>query len=140
MVCSDYSISIDAAGFAVSQTRSSSALLLSIAWSDVLRVTAFKRDRLIVDCICMAIATKDGTTEVNEEMAGWEAFTEALPRYLPGSMQWADCFSQVAFPAFATNETQIFARECSPKVTKSGARAAEPGADDAHGQSTEAAG
>jgi hypothetical protein len=88
---SDYGISVDAAGFAVSQTRPTPALLFSIAWSDVLRVTAFKRDWLTVDCICMAIATKDGTTtELNEEMAGWEAFTEALPRYLPGCMQWAD--------------------------------------------------
>jgi hypothetical protein len=118
---SDYSISIDAAGFAVSQT-SRTTPLLSVAWSDVLRVTAFKRDWLIVDCICMAIATKDGRTiEVDEEMAGWEVFTEALPQYLPGSRQWADCFWQVAFPAFATNETQIFARECAASVTDNGA-------------------
>jgi hypothetical protein len=113
---SDYGIFIDATGFSVSRTGGT-APLLSVAWSDVLRLTAFKRDLLIVDCICMAIATRDGRTiEVNEEMVGWDAFTEALPRYLPGSGQWVDWFWQVAFPAFATNETQIFARGCAPSV------------------------
>jgi len=119
---SNFGISFDAQGFVVSQIRPKSTPQLSIIWSDVLRVTAFKRDWLTVDCICLAINTSDGTTtEVNEEMEGWEAFTEALPTYLPGCLKWADCFSQVAFPAFATNETQIFAREGSPGESKSGA-------------------
>jgi hypothetical protein len=74
-------------------------------------VTAFKRDCLTVDCIYMAVDTNDGiTTDLNEEMEGWEAFVAALPNYLPGSRQWADCFSEVAFPAFSTNETLIYAK------------------------------
>jgi hypothetical protein len=72
-----------------------------------------------VDCICLAIATTDGTTtEVNEEMEGWEELTEALPKQLPGSKPWSECFSQVAFPAFATNETVIFERKSSSEVSK----------------------
>jgi hypothetical protein len=118
---SNYGITVDAAGFAVSQVKPTSAPLLFIAWIDVLRVTAFKRDWLTFDCICMAISTKDGlTTELNEEMAGWETFTEALKEHLPGSVPWADCFSRVAFPAFATNETEIFVREGLPELTKTG--------------------
>jgi len=111
---SNYGIFLDGTGFTVSEMRPSSAPLLSVAWASVIRVTAFKRDLLTVDCICLAITTEDGTTtEVNEEMMGWEAFTEALPTYLPGSRQWTDCFSQVAFPAFATNETEVFVRDYS---------------------------
>jgi hypothetical protein len=80
---------------------------------------AFKRDWGTVDCICLAIATTDRTaTEVNEEMEGWEALTEALHKYLPGSKLWSECFFQVAFPAFATNETVIFDRKSSPEASK----------------------
>ena len=118
---SDFGLSIDATGITVSRRRATSAPPHRIAWSDIVRVVAFKRDLLTVDCICLAIATTDGTTtEVNEEMEGWEAFTGGLPKHLPGSKDWTECFSEVAFPAFATNETVIFERNSSPEMSKSG--------------------
>jgi hypothetical protein len=113
---SNWTISLDAAGFTISQVKRASVPALSIAWADVLRVTAFKCDLFTVDCICMAITAKDETVlEVNEDMVGWEAFTEALPNFLPGSIPWTHCFYQVAFPAFATNETAVFTRESPPR-------------------------
>jgi hypothetical protein len=118
---SNFGLSIDATGITVSGKRPNLAPSYSIAWSDIVRVVAFKRDCLTVDCICLAIATKDGTmSEVNEEMEGWEALTSALPKHLPGSKDWTECFSQVAFPAFATNETVIFERDSSPDASKCG--------------------
>jgi hypothetical protein len=118
---SDFGLSIDAARMTITRKRPTSASVHSIAWSDIVRVVAFKRDWLTVDCICLAFATADGTTtEVNEEMEGWEALTDALPKYLPGSKDWSECFSQVAFPAFATNETVIFERKS--ELSKTGAR------------------
>lgn len=115
---SDFALSIDAAGLTVTKTRPTSAPMYSIAWSEVVRVVAFKRDLFTVDCICLAFATADGmTTEVNEEMEKWEALTEALPKHLPGSKLWSECFSQVAFPAFATNETVIFERKSSTMMS-----------------------
>ena len=119
---SDFVLSLDAAGITVARKPLPSPPVHSIAWSEIVRVVAFKRDWLTVDCICLAIATTDGTTtEVNEEMEGWEALTDALPKHLPGSKLWSECFSQVAFPAFAINETVIFERNSSPKVSKCGA-------------------
>jgi hypothetical protein len=109
---SDFGISIDAAEIIVGRRHPTFVPLHSIAWGDIIRVVAFKRDWLTLDCVCLAIATTDGTTtEVNEEMEGREALTDALPKYLPGSKLWSECFSQVAFPAFATNETVIFERK-----------------------------
>jgi hypothetical protein len=117
---SDFGLSIDAAGITVIRKRPTSAPVHSIPWRDIVRVVAFKRDWLTVDCICLAFATADGTTtEVNEEMDGWETLTDGLPTYLPGSKDWSECFSQVAFPAFATNETVIFERKS--EVSKCGA-------------------
>jgi hypothetical protein len=117
---SDFRLSIDAAGITVTRRRATSAPGSPIAWSEVVCVVAFKRDLFVVDCICLAFAMADGTTtEVNEEMEGWEALTDALPKYLPGSKDWSECFSQVAFPAFATNETVVFERKS--EVSKCGA-------------------
>jgi hypothetical protein len=118
---SDFALSVDAAGITVNKIRPTSGPVQSIAWSEVVRVVAFKRDLYTVDCICLAFATADGmTTEVNEEMEGWEALTEALTEHLPGSKAWSECFSQVAFPAFATNERVIFERTSSTMMSKCG--------------------
>jgi hypothetical protein len=117
---SDFGLAIDATGITVSRRRPTFEPSHSIAWNDIVRVVAFKRDWLTVDCICLAIATTDGTTtEVNEEMEGWEALTGALPKHLAGSKDWTECFSQVAFPAFATKETVIFEKS-SPQPSKCG--------------------
>jgi hypothetical protein len=81
-------------------------------WSDVTRVTAFKRDWGTVDCICLAIGAKDQPAlEVDEEMEGWEAFVNALPKHLPGCKPYDEWFTRVAFPAFATNPTVIYVRD-----------------------------
>jgi hypothetical protein len=119
---SDFGVSIDVTGIIVSKTRPTFLPLHRIAWADIVRVVAFKRDLLTVDYICLAIATADGTaTVVNEEMVGWEALTEALPKHLPGSKPWSVCFSLVAFPAFETKETVIFNRKSSTEASTSGA-------------------
>ncbi len=82
-----------------------------MAWGDIVRAIAFKRDLITVDCICVQFTAGDGRTlEANEEMEGWESFINSMPEYLPGSKVWSECFSQVAFPAFTTNETVVFER------------------------------
>src|SRR5437879_1623158 len=101
----NYAISFDANTFTVVEPKEAQVQPISLVWSDVRRVTVFKRDWVTTDCICIAVAVNDGTTiEMDEIMAGWKAFTEALPLYLPGSMPWNECFGHVAFPAFAPNE------------------------------------
>jgi len=88
-----------------------SANTLQMAWNDIARVTAFKRDLMTVDCVCMLLADADGhILEVDEEMAGWQELCEALPQRLPGAKPFHEWFMQVAFPAFATNGTDIFRR------------------------------
>jgi hypothetical protein len=109
---SDSALSFDVTGIFVSRSRPHSAPLYSLAWSEIVRVVAFKRDLGVVDCICLAFDTADGmTTELNEEMEGWEPLTEALATYLEGSIAPREWFCRVAFPAFAANETVIFERK-----------------------------
>jgi hypothetical protein len=64
----------------------------SIAWSEVRRVEACKRDAYVGDCLCLAIlGAGDRLIEITEASPGWEEAGDAIERYLPGSLphaQW----------------------------------------------------
>jgi hypothetical protein len=107
---SKYFIAFDSEGFAVKKKDSTDKPLVDVHWSAIERVTAFKRDFLTVDCICLAFeCTDERTTEINEEIDGWQEFQTALPTHLPGFKE--NWFSEVAFPAFATNLTELYRRQ-----------------------------
>jgi hypothetical protein len=73
-----------------------------------MEAVAYKRDLITIDLICIGFRTPTGTLEINEEMDGWAALTEVLPRYLSGTPIAADWWDKVAHPAFATNATVLF--------------------------------
>ena len=111
---SKYAISFDTEGFAIRATGQALTPSSEMHWSEVQRVTAFKRDCFVVDCICLVIGARDDTAiEINEEMAGWQELVEALPDYLPGCKPWHLWFSNVAFPAFAANPTEVYERQAA---------------------------
>lgn len=83
-----------------------------VAWKDVTRVEAFKRDLYAVDLICLNIYFDDNTSiEIDEEMEGWNSLVDKLSEYLPRSREFADWFEVVAFPAFKRNLTVIYRRD-----------------------------
>jgi hypothetical protein len=51
--------------------------------------------------------------ELNEEIARWNKLVESLPHHLPGSLPHHEWFCAAAFPAFATNEMEIYSRSKS---------------------------
>jgi hypothetical protein len=82
----------------------------TLNWSEITRAQLFKRDLWTTDMICLWLERADGTGfELNEEdFQGWNELLEQLPERLPGSLE--NWWSDVAFPAFATNEITIFQR------------------------------
>jgi hypothetical protein len=62
-----------------------------VAWSDVRRLDAYKRDIYVGDLLCLAIlATGDRVFEINEESPGWKESADAIERFLPGSLPHAE--------------------------------------------------
>lgn len=62
-----------------------------IAWSDVRRLHAFKRDIYVGDLLCLAILAADGRVfEINEESPGWKEAGDAIERFLPDSLPHAE--------------------------------------------------
>lgn len=63
-----------------------------VAWNDVRRLEAYKRDAYVGDVLCLAIlACGDRVFEIDEESPGWKEAGEAVERFLPGSlprMEW----------------------------------------------------
>ena len=78
----------------------------STQWSDVTEITAFKRDILTTDKICLRFQLDDGSCiEANEEMFGFRQFTENVTAKFGLASTW---WSDVAFPAFKTNVSTIW--------------------------------
>ena len=82
----------------------------SINWSAITSVQVFKRDRFVVDMICMCIEADHGIYEINEEFIGWDDLCSELPTRLSGCKKFHEWFETVAFPAFKQNWVKIFER------------------------------
>jgi len=81
---------------------------VAFRWADVREVVTFKRDFLTWDNVRLEFRVADGWVEVSEESAGWPALPEAMARHVPGIP--AEWYSEVMFPAFATNYRVLFKR------------------------------
>ena len=79
-----------------------------IAWDDIKRIVAYKRDIFAYDLICLAVDFGGNNIELNEEMEGWDALLELLPGRLPGVLPSAEWWKIVALPPLATNLTTLF--------------------------------
>jgi hypothetical protein len=120
-----YAIAFDDLGFTVKDLRGRKHETWGMRWAGVRRAIAFKRDFFTVDCICLVLFdAADTGVELDEEMARWNSLIEALPRHLPGCKAASEWWSAVAFPPFATNETEIYGL-AQPSLT---AKTESPGA------------
>ncbi len=55
----------------------------AIVWEQIVSVSAFKRDLWTNDQICLEFESADGgTTELNEDMSGWNELLSTLPSLL----------------------------------------------------------
>jgi hypothetical protein len=79
-------------------------------WSDVISVSAFKRDIYAYDLICLLFEDTTKCIEVSEEDVDFSKLVNMLPSYLPGSLDKAEWCEKVYFPAFKTNWTTIYSR------------------------------
>lgn len=109
---SSYSIVYDEQGLSVKKQGQLRPEHVGIAWVDVQKASAFKRDLFTVDRVCIFFSRFDGTgIEVNEDMNGWPSLLKALPYYLPGSASASEWLPAVSMPAFEENETMIYERQ-----------------------------
>ena len=104
-------IAFDQNGISVRSLKNPAEKIDTIAWSNIQGVTAFKRDLITTDCICLLFALSDETCiELDQGMKGWNEFLEAIPNYLPGCKPLSGWIFVVGSPAFAINPTKIYSR------------------------------
>ena len=83
-----------------------------VSWSDVTRVTAFKRDLHGFDQINLQFeGPGDASVCVNEDMEGWRQLLGELPAVLPGAHEVGAWWRGVAYPAFERCETVIYKKD-----------------------------
>lgn len=62
-----------------------------VAWSEVRRLDAYKRDIYAGDFLCLTIlAAGNRVFEINEESPGWNEAGAAIEQFLPGSLPHAE--------------------------------------------------
>lgn len=108
-------IEFSADGLTVRDSRPAQKGALSVPWTDIHRISAFKTDCYTYDTISLALGLPNGRGfELPEDFGGWQEFAEALPLHLPGCKQFHEWFMVVASPAFETNLTEIYVRDVAP--------------------------
>lgn len=101
----------------VSDARSASTD--SIYWQSIRRVSAFKRDLLTYDQVCVAFAIDNGTSiEIDESMENFVDLMEAAPDHLSGFVAFADWYLDIATPAFETKLTSLYERQNSGSASR----------------------
>lgn len=76
-------VSADAEGLRIGGER--------VAWRDVRRLDAIKRDIYVGDLLCLLILADGGRAfEINEDSPGWKETGDAIERFLPGSLPHAE--------------------------------------------------
>lgn len=90
-------------------------LVTQVVWTSVLEVFAYKEDRFTFDDICLGFRVNaDGTYwMISEDYIGYQALLDELKRRYDGIR--TDWFSEVAFPAFATNRTTLWGESWDSK-------------------------
>lgn len=91
--------------------------VVTIAWTSLVEIRAFKKDLLTTDLVCLELHIDglDGVYIIHEEMAGYQRVVEAMERFLPGFT--TDWWRSVAFPAFETNYRTVWKKAAQPEAT-----------------------
>jgi hypothetical protein len=104
-------ISLTESGIAVTSTSSKGeSRIEEIAWGDIVKVIAYKRDCYGFDLMCLAIGVKGNALEITEGMEGWDDLLDRAPDVLAGWRSKTDWYQGVMLPAFKANQTVIFSR------------------------------
>jgi hypothetical protein len=99
-------------GFAVLQNGTRE--WIEVEWAEVCAVIAFKRERSISGEVCLHFELADETSaEADEEMAGWPALCDELPKRLPSAPEWKDWFVALV-EAGQGDATSLFERAKPP--------------------------
>jgi hypothetical protein len=79
-------------------------------WETVTKIETYKCDLLTTDMICLdfVIESQQLTYHTHDEMQDFDVLCSQLRRHFPSVAQ--DWWSQVAFPAFATNHRVLYER------------------------------
>jgi hypothetical protein len=110
-----HEIKIDASGFTVTDLKAKIPQVYYCEWKSIRKLTAFKRDLLTTDCVCLAFELNTDTfLELNEEMRGWIELCEALPSFLPGTPPWEKWFMEITTPAFEPCVTELYDSNLKP--------------------------
>ncbi len=83
---------------------------LSIEWASIRSITAYKRDLITTDLVCLQIefGSEPRYFQISEEWLGFANLTESLASRFAFPADWQETVVQ---PPFATNDKILFTRQ-----------------------------
>lgn len=112
----DYAVDLAliADGFEITALKGQPGDVVKVAWERVTEASAFKRDLISTDQVCIVFTMDDETfIEVHEEMRGFCELCERLPIALPGALVFSDWYLAITVPTFEPCLTRLFTRDTS---------------------------
>jgi hypothetical protein len=81
---------------------------VKVQWSEIDRLVGYKMDRYTIDLVCLTVEYGDLYITLHEELDGWYVFLDKCRALFPDVPK--DWEVTITFPAFARNETVLYAR------------------------------
>ncbi|UWZ85038.1 hypothetical protein [Occallatibacter riparius] len=106
-----FSIHCDDAGIAQTVSREDGDEVIRLAWDQVARVFAYKRDLFSYDQICFVIECTDFGIEVREGDEGYESLIAQMQSNIPGFPAQGQWYEPVRLPPFAPSWAKIYCRD-----------------------------
>ena len=104
----DHEILVKSGSFIVRTLKGDDGV--EVRWDEIQGATAFKRDLLTTDQVCIAFQLNRGAFEIDEGMKGFADFCTAMAEQLPGSIPWTQWYVKIITPSFEMSVTPIFKR------------------------------
>ncbi len=103
-------IVIQTEGFSISKKGDPNGKVEFFTWSDVKKITVFKRDLFSYDLICANIVLnkREEEIELDEEDPVWNDFFDELEHACSNARKMKDWFPEVSQPPFKLNPLIVY--------------------------------
>jgi len=85
---------------------------IDVEWKEIDRITAFKKDFFVYNCVCVAFELIGGrSVEINESMDGFVDAMEHVAENCDGCIEFYNWYMKITVPAFEAKVTELYCKQ-----------------------------
>lgn len=103
-------VAASANGFSIRNRNSDDCI--EVEWEEIVRITAFKRDFFVYNCVCVAFELTGGkSVEINESMDGFVDAMEQVAENCDGFIEFYNWYMNNKYSSFEAEVTELYCKE-----------------------------